>query len=170
MTFTKVVKSKTTSQTKSYSNKSETISSSRRNKGVMSPRTNLEQGWLMKNDLIRQRYLDELVRDAFKYHLVNDPTRWSSKVINQKERPRSRSVEYFPKDRVRLRSGRIERVPIGYSNTPNYRNVERVVPINYLGGHYFKPKNDSISTSAILPKGNPRDTLSHRGNFLHFIA
>ena len=82
----------------------------------------------------------------------------------------SGSLEYVPKDRVRLRYGRIEKIPIGHSGSRNLSNEERVVPISYLGGNHWKTNKPLNFTTAILPKRNSRDTLSHRGNFLHFVA
>ena len=170
MAFTKEVKFKTSSKTKSYSRKSEKETTTYRNKGLMSPRINLEQGWQMKNDFIRHRYLDELVRDAYKYHFANDDTGWNQNLVSQYERPRSRSADYFPKDRVRLRNGRIERIPVDQSSRCNKSNKEQLVPIRYLGGEYRVSNKASNFSTAVLPKRNPRDTLSHRGNFLHFIT
>ena len=158
----------TSKTSKSYSkNLSFNSIDSSRIKGTTSPRTNLEQGWLMKNDFIRARYLDELARDTHKYAGLLG---YSFKDDDSKVRPRSRSLEYVPKDRVRLRYGRIEKIPIGHSGSRNLSNEERVVPIRYLGGNHWKTNKPLNFTTAILPKRNSRDTLSHRGNFLHFVA
>lgn len=126
--------------------------------GSMSPRTNLEQGWLMKDDFIRDRYIDELARDAHKYSFRHDDI--TAKIG-------SRTFQYFPKDMIRLRNGKIERIPIVHSGT---MRTERRVPIKYLGVQCNNPKTTSNLSTAVLPKRNPRDTLSHRGNLLHFVA
>jgi len=170
MGFTRDVKIKT-SKTKSHVKKIESTSSTYRlieplyryygQNGSVSLRTNLEQGWLMKDDFIRDKYIDELARDAHKYPFAHDDI--TTKIG-------SRTFQCFPKDCIRLRNGKIERIPIVHSGEKKYMNKERRVPIQYLGGYYNVPKKTSNLSTAILPKRNPRDTLSHRGNLLHFIA